>query len=144
MNAVELRENLRALAATILHIVQYESTEYEVRAALKENRRLADELEKTLDFDRLCAETDRKIYKSLMAETTGAEGFQYKPITLTEEEKRLVEARSYRPEQIAKFFRVDESYLSRYVPSPAREAVADIVKDHLLPPAPFIDRGKAE
>lgn len=68
LNAVELRESLRALAATILHIVQYETTEAEVIAALKENRRLTDELEKVLYKDYLCRQIDQRIKQDLIDE----------------------------------------------------------------------------
>lgn len=55
-NAIKLREDLRALAATILQIVQYEITEAKVVEVLKENRRLVTLLEIEIDAGRFCSD----------------------------------------------------------------------------------------
>lgn len=169
VNAVELRESLRALAATILHIVQYETTEAEVIAALKENRRLAAELEKVLYKDYLCRQIDQRIKQDLIDEANKAihdccspcsdpkcpwlhhAPEEFKPVTLSAEDHEMLKDQIRNASQIKKT-------LGLTGVSPLQQAMADIVKTHLLPPdtrstpekrpdwinAPFITRGKAE
>lgn len=177
-NAIKLREDLRALAATILQIVQYEITEAKVVEVLRENRRLVTMLEIELNKDlstkvkeefskameqrmgeeldeyinqrvtyldplTITKEEDKKLIEQL-DERAKERAKEIKPITLSEQDKKLLEAQAYTTEQIAKMLKVPESYIIHSGPSPARQAMGEIVKDHLMPPAPFINRGKAD
>lgn len=204
--AIKLREDLRALAATILQIVQYEITEAKVVEVLKENRRLVTLLEIEIDAGRFCSDYPKCLecraalwelaqdearagyvqylfngadlsgsttvsgysackyleklkeekrvnleakvkeeFSKAMTERMGEELDEYinqrvtylNPLTITkEEDKKLIEQLDERAKERAK---------TRFVViPPAHQAMGDIVKDHLMPPAPFIDRGKAE